>query len=1212
MAHGGGPHATITWPTTTIPPTTTTTICREIEVNHCCPVGYEWDKTFRCCMPSTMAVRKVEMHDPTYMETPDPCGGGGTVCRIVNYCEEKEAELGQKCSHGEGPCRLMDDCGNRINQCEPGLNCTFSDFAVTDWESACCNPGETYNGRECLAQDEDYMAPWLARWTRSRGTNIPMGPVLNQTGGGPIVIHIAAGATIPNGTEAAGWDAIHPTSPYYDQRYESALWRPQQCKYLRGESAEYCFYGMGAWPYRTPPSPIWFEARNIGPTYHVGSKNPNHADNKQCLRFAGFDSTVTPFHPGKADTISPQVPIWIDCLKDDCNVGRDIDGTQDPYLSTNGYCSVYSTQPTSCERGSTPPSDPHECNDVPKGYGSFTHFEDAMKDGGPVNPYDVSAWSFVPEACGRLQRKEVINRGGFLYPDSHRGYPKEPSAGIAANLPHNELVATVTELREDGTTVNRVEELTVKDQPNAVGSPPDPWTVLNYYNLDHELLDTSRYLKIDSEYTVENEIVRQPMVKQCMWDGCSRKEEDVIAYTRTYIPSLPGYKHGAYSCTTNTYTGLPWAPPNCCTGGSSTCNAVCKKKLDDGSWDIQNVEYYDDCTCEFHCWGCWHFVGQTFDYPVSSAPGETDTVYEYVHDKSTVESNTYGVNANDQPNLRIENPMSFSNSEVDDTIGGALIYGVPDVKSAMGYITIHSQDAESRADPSKKPIDMLSGFSLAIGDEVYIQVFMKKFPFLHDLTVLQSTLPREYQFQQDTPEIMTWTGSINLSLYIMNLTTECMKSGSTYTATGPTYFKWLRNPSKKFYYFHDKFMAAATKYSWDMPIFLVDRHDYDCNQLIYERAHNVGLFRNYHEDEPRYYDHALLYMLEEDVEQDLPETDFDTDTFSNIENKRKKEQTPLKGVYLRYAPDCEDADVAAEYSDKCSIAAHRVAGDCEYTSSYMDQLPIPLEACESAYDWVYSDPFRCDRLPGKYKSYCQGGQFHAYWLDTFIYRYKWDTTLNDCVIEYVDDCTPKAIDPRTYVLIFEPSSTITQWNNSQLTLYHNFRSYTIDPFGPHPAIEEDHVIVHPNIHLDIKKPKPYEYYLEGQHVEGQDNLVLTVKRRDFYGPPASIPDEKVLILFKGEHADKSNKYSVDDTITLDVRSGNDVGAEIKGVADNSFMQTRQQTQLMPVYRATRALDVVWSSLWVIVVAYAAAMSYRFFSGRSMDFKDMWDEYKGKK
>ena len=108
--------------------------------NHCCPTGYEYDLTFRCCMPENQAVRLVEMYDRRPMEPTDPSMGltGNDCCVDVGYCEEKMRETGQPCMHGEGPCRNVTRDGQTVNECGPGLSCAQSYFSTSKWETASC------------------------------------------------------------------------------------------------------------------------------------------------------------------------------------------------------------------------------------------------------------------------------------------------------------------------------------------------------------------------------------------------------------------------------------------------------------------------------------------------------------------------------------------------------------------------------------------------------------------------------------------------------------------------------------------------------------------------------------------------------------------------------------------------------------------------------------------------------------------------------------------------------------------------------------------------------------------------------------------------------------------------------------------------------------------------------------------------------------------
>ena len=45
---------------------------------------------------------------------------------------------------------------------------------------------------------------------------------------------------------------------------------------------------------------------------------------------------------------------------------------------------------------------------------------------------------------------------------------------------------------------------------------------------------------------------------------------------------------------------------------------------------------------------------------------------------------------------------------------------------------------------------------------------------------------------------------------------------------------------------------------------------------------------------------------------------------------------------------------------------------------------------------------------------------------------------------------------------------------------------------------------------------------------------------------------------------------------------------------------------------TPTCNYLMNNVWILIIAYAAVVSYRFFSGRAIDFKEMWEEFQGKK
>jgi len=104
----------------------------------------------------------------------------------------------------------------------------------------------------------------------------------------------------------------------------------------------------------------------------------------------------------------------------------------------------------------------------------------------------------------------------------------------------------------------------------------------------------------------------------------------------------------------------------------------------------------------------------------------------------------------------------------------------------------------------------------------------------------------------------------------------------------------------------------------------------------------------------------------------------------------------------------------------------------------------------------------------------------------------------------------------------------------------------------------------------------------------------------------------VYIEFKYPYADKTGYYRADDTITFDVSGGADINADVGINSYAGMMQTRLQPISIAVPKNLEVWDYLCDNLYFLLIAYAAVMAYRFFSGRALDFKDMIDEYKGKK
>jgi|GEM_PF-5412996 len=1220
------------------PPPEEVALCEiEITEDHCCPESFEYDKTFRCCMPSAQAVRLVEMYVPTPINLqdsnpperadPDGCYEG---CALVGYCEQKIKETGQKCSWGEGHCRTVDRCSNEIlptdprYECEGGLLCSQSVNSENDFDSACCTEDEVWTGRDCIPKplegnvNEEMITPWIAAWTRTGG-NPTGGGILRQTGGGPIFIYTGAGGHIPNITESAGKFQHCPNDDQFciDLRYTPDFTR-ERCKSSNG----LCYECEAAWPYRIPPSPIWFEARNFGNLY--APAEPFFVCNGP---FDGVDGRVKQYR-------GFTVPAWIECWTGDCNCGRDMDGQQhsangptgdepDAVSSCGSTCATDdpecgSLQSTSCLRGDTGTPE-HSCNEKPRGYG-FTFNPSpgqAMVDGVPVDPTVVNAQDFVPEACGRIQRKEVVRL--IKYTSTYPG-----------DTPENWFDYYITEISESGgSSTATYSDVERPDSENILPDPADPHTVLNDNVLEHTLRQDTRYLAVDVDFTIHHEVWRKPTVKQCTWIGCSRIEEDVVSYHEEVWREEGCAKTWVLHSERDSAPGDE--PPCCCTDdnsapfrGSCTCPyTTIDCNGDDVPETVLRESTKHDCKCQYFCWGCWHFNGESDWYPVSD-PGETNTVFEHITDESRVSSRTYG------GHLLIENPINRPDSEIQITVDARIHYNISDAPAwGMSHFTIKSVDDETGT------LDIFSAVRMEIENVILLEMNAKQFPTLHDMSALQSTLPRDFIVIQDEPERMVHLAQYALPENLLNLSRECRYMDLTNTpptleekeAADPLWIRWTRNPAKKFYHDHDIYTAHATKYTWEYPLFLVDRADPSCLEFIYEKTYNVGLFRTFHEDEPRYYDFTSVYRKPENIEAGIEDTNYDGKLLGNVKEVKLKKEKPVYNVYGRHAIACDHPHYdGVSYTgvppDMCSDIARLVNNggtwDCEYKTQYEWEYPILNDTCEGIDTWRVSDIIPCEGIPSKYKSHCVDDMFKALWLDVFQFRYRWNA--GQCEIQYIKTCQPKDITPNSYTIIYEPESTLDKgdWDEMEMTVFNNIRTISFDPVGDDdPCTQHYYTLNAGGVQVQTEKIKPQEPYIEGQMQAGTALMDVEVKMKDIctqsdlaVGNPRLVPG--VYIDFKYPYTQHTGWYTVGQTITVDVNSGIDLHTEMMIHDDSGFIQSRPVTHVVRVPVEANSWNYLCDNLWILLIAYAVVMAYRFYSGRAADIKDAWDEYKGRK
>ena len=1304
-------------------------LTEEARPSYCCPVGFDYDLTARCCLPHNVAIPIVEKYERVRarMSFTNWIPGLGPFMTLLTrifpnygefgYCDFRSLiDPGNPCQRGEGACRLKDTSGNLLlpdddaYECIQGDNptlCTKSVHSLSDLETGCCFPGEEWNGKACVALSDLERTPWYLTWTRTGNNTIPdeyKEFIKAQTGGGPIIIYSAGGATIPNGSEAAGWGVNCSTGDAgcEDGRYQAGYkrllgnvlhspvmqagtmdftkWPALKCsseanklmgQYFQG-SSEYCFYCEGAWPYKVPPSPVWFEARNFGNNYNW--ENYTYACNGP---YTGFDATIIPFQA--YGPVLDQYPD-LDCVGGkNCNCGRSMRGNgepvygpiddRNPLLTDDGQsCPAdgktisienrrcNNTFPTSScirsERGVQMDDDTyqrtlHMCDQRPRGHGDFYYGSPMgyLPNGTAVSPIGPSwdATDITPPICGQIQRKDVINTADQYYPRYSGDTPDSWFDYVIREYDKDRNLLRVTDYSEIEKGL----------RSNVEPSPPKPWTILNDNMLSHWLLDATRYFNISMNYTAHNEIHRDLYAQQCTWIGCSRLEEDVIGHYYKYIPDgiLVSCDGGVPTVAGNTDPGFlefesGTTPPcdcqeHCFVDASGQC--VSEEDSPEYTWTCGGVtgrykRYKNGCGCDFHCWGCWHLNGMTTTYPVTDM--NDNVVYENISETSTVSALTYGKHLRTEDNL-----LTNNNPEIHMKLNGSIAYGYSSDTNAeayaSGYMTMKVY-ANIMTYGSSRPLDTFGGFEMQVGGpgtaipaRVLERFSPRHYPALHDTTALESTLPLDY-----LRLIAPYNDVSDPRLpFLLNLSTRVYEPGMIWgynlvPSQSPLYLRWLRNPAKKFLYYSDMFTGYGTRYSWAMPIVLVDA-DKSMNLNYFHNPSDLDdAYRNYYEDEPRFYDYLSVSSIPVNIEQSIEKSNYLPQAIGNVEETRYSKW--IDGINVRYAPDCKNqlavsqtitmqcnGDDISNCPDMCSDTAEVYCNsgtcDCKYLHGYEDILPINSEtACKDLQGTVLMQPMNCEGSPSKYKSYCADGMYWAYWKDVFSFKYQADGS-GKCALTYLKTCAPRPVEPDTYTLFIDSSTLLKEdWDNTLLTMYSNLRGLTFNPFGTKsPCDEPIHVIDTPGLTSVMYKVHPKRLQLTGESVGEGESTVVRVEAIDLCtNSPVSDPNfgkdpytgqKKIYVKFEYPYADYSDWFQNGDTVDITVTS-NDIVAQMQlyDWADPTW------TSIVPVKRKTPMCDYLMNNIWFVFVAYAALMAYRFFSGRVTDFQDMWDEFQGKK
>lgn len=1215
-------------------------LCEQIPLpNHCCPQGYEFDLTYQCCLPENEAVRLVAMHGRRSLVPTDASMGVGDDCCVqVGYCEEKMKETGNKCGHAEGSCRNETRDGQPVDECEPGLECAYSYYSTDRNDSACCKKDEEiWTGKECMKYNS--TPPWMASWTRT----------------GKVALHSLGGQMIPNGLEAQGWD--NPGGGGPDDRFPG-IYDDGTC------DSTHCHNCMASSLYWVPPSPIWGEARNLGNVYQwpqdiLACNGP----------FIGIDATIKPYKgctDDSVDDFNPNADFQYcpDCTERNCNCGRQMTGIgdrADGIINDGGFCNV--ENPTSCIRKQYPPypgdnNTQHECNCELVGHGGFTGdgyscsdpsmepkdpYYFAIFDSTPLDPRNatsttgVNASELVPELCGRIQRKEVASGVNGYYPH------------WIGDSPVSWFDFIVYEFDQD---YNLLRETPYPNQQrnrdnDIMSAPPNPHTLLKENTLNFNIGDDTRHIKVEMNYTVENQIIRTMYLKQCTWRGCSRLEELVVNYT-----GMTCYEQcdGTWDCVPiPEQTSGP--PPQCCTeemyrpdendptqGGDSwgcppgdagcgdnACRQTvwtdCDGNTDNGAETPLRVREFNDCGCQYACWGCWHFEGQTDWYPLtyySTITGQEEILHEQINDTSVVKARPFG------EYLRVENPLTMDNSETKTAVNGRMLYGDPNAYDyAMGYITVKMVDDESQKkaamtpEPDKYPkIDMFSGMTFAIPDVANVDVRTKQYPTLHTLHELESTLPLDYIL---LPNNLRYLNRLNDMCYFWkNNGPGIAPSDLDHEEAEPMYIRWLINPPKKFYSYSDLFQGSFTQYNFWAPIEEVNILDLVCRNYFDERSDSIPLNRNFNENEPLYYDYETLQIKEENIEGNIASYSFNPSVLANAEGTELSKA--IDGVYARAAPACDeeplveqDVNDCSHCPDMCSAVAKPFCSggkcDCEYLDAYKDLYPKDKEECVNATDWRWSNLVPCEGPPSKYKSYCSRGNYYAYWLDTFQYKYRGDGT--NCDIQYMKLCDPKKIPAKSYTLIFEHPTSIHEWNVSTLNVFSHFKNYTFTALGADsPCDSQTYSTGGGGLTVNMEKPRPKMYSLDSSgSATGGSTISVDVVETDLCDNSTTTDCESVYVNFEKPYADYTGWYPAGGSITMTLMPGNSIKASLQCIKDHGFYQSRKYAGLVSIKYYADTCDFLLDNLWILIIGYLLVMSFQFFE--RIDPYDFWRKFMGK-
>jgi len=454
----------------------------------------------------------------------------------------------------------------------------------------------------------------------------------------------------------------------------------------------------------------------------------------------------------------------------------------------------------------------------------------------------------IPESCGKACRKMVLK-------DWYKNTQVEAWFDYV--------------IQEDAATNTKVQ---MGSGPNVLPLEA-PWNFLHAGAMPpiHSLNDKTTMFEIMLQYTAKHPIVRRPLAQSCIWYGCSA--DQYCAWVDLYDVCEDGSMYVVYM--------------DC---GSSPCGP-CEYhdgypkhfiKIGSEGEEIDCWTHYKERDC-IRCWGTyWHWG---CDYPVSDedpAGGYHESmpdVLEEINDTSWVEAKPYG------SHLETSRPLGNPNSHARVRVTGYVDYKWGDTSDELDYRDFRVNGSLRISSKDSNGGDLLGGFELLVPDSIMVSFVAKDYPAIHELYIMDSTPDRRKIY-------------INRKMQDMLHIQKCDNADTNYN-----YFHFVINPMKKYYYAAQGkatqegasrvfFSAIGEFYSWDVTLMCKEGGWFRDPTTEY-----IGMFRNFHEDEARYWDYVGFYPQRKDLttaEYSLTgnETTTASETFTS--KKTPEEESGIK------------------------------------------------------------------------------------------------------------------------------------------------------------------------------------------------------------------------------------------------------------------------------------------------------------------------------